>query len=1326
MSLTRGLPSNPARAFVTLCLVAGFAGAQERDGGGFAWGTGAGPGKSKEVVEDDPVGRREWWRQRLGGELTPEFMARYMREAEKQRIQYPDHFRPEGYARTELPEGTPLPIAIAATTWTNLGPTKSTKMQNGSFNPAGTNSGRLRTILPDPTNANVLYVLTSGGGFWKTTNLLDSVPTWRCLSDRVGSNMGGAAAFGPPVSGVYSTLYLGLGDAFDSGVGGFVVKSTDSGDTWSPAIQLTGTVGATTYTATRILDLKVDDTGTGVVLVGTNVGLFRSTDSGASYSIVDNAAFNGKYVWSIVRTHIGANPNVWVASAEDYAAGTLGALMISTDGGATWSPLSSPLTGVGRMTLAVAAPGDSDVYCFAANTGDSAQKDLYRSTDGGQTWTATATNSTTQPATTNGDQSNNDYMHTQAFYNHMVLVDPTVGSSSANTRSTVYVGGNLSSAKNTNFGATGATAATKWKVLSNWLPGSTTGTASLPYVHADFHCGAISKVGATTYTFFGTDGGLFMSTDGGTTWDSTKNTGIVSHLVYAMASGPLNNCDANSVLMGLQDNGTHNRVGGTSVFDQTKGGDGFGVGWSQSTNTYSFASYVYNQISRCISNPPDDISKWAAFTTGLGTTNSASYYFVTPIITAPPGADNGGTVFYTYGNTGTGANSKKVFRTTGGGNWTSLGTLSTGVRAVSHGIGAHPTDPNRLAAAAASGILNVTTTGAFPGTAINLSTAVPASGSRTWKGYNSSATWVNNNVLFATSESPVANSIHVAKTTDGGTSWAAADNGLPDLPVVKIVVDPGDPNTLYAATWLGVYRTTDQGANWSLFGSGLPQALVSDLYIHPQGGFLRAAIYGRGIWQVGPTPIYTAPSFSTQPTGSTFTPGTSFTLTGVVSNTYPTVTYQWKRNGVALANGGTETISGATTASLTVATPTCSASPGDYTLVATNCAGTTVSSAATMTSSVASPVITTQPANIDYVNGQNFTLSVVATGATTYQWRKGGTNLSNGGTISGATTATLTITGAVNGTAGTYDCVVGNGGGCSVTSDPAQVQKSVQAPNVLQNPANTTVTAPASASFTIKSGGGGVGTAVNLSFQWRRNGVPLTHGSGGYAWVNTSTGTATTSNGTANLSVNNSTGTASSVLTINPTADAMNGGTYDCVVTNSAGTDTSATALLTVLRQYTPATAVTLTPSTTFPVSRTGGSWPVTFTATGSGSVRQSDSTPAPPGAYDYQFWFYIDSNLGWTMVQDYGNGNTWTLPSNTQPGTYGVGVDVRTSPTVRWDKFTAINAFSVTPAIGPGSLEDSAPKGPAIPAFDGGKLVIEPDDLARGNGPRYKVTFTR
>jgi hypothetical protein len=77
-------------------------------------------------------------------------------------------------------------------------------------------------------------------------------------------------------------------------------------------------------------------------------------------------------------------------------------------------------------------------------------------------------------------------------------------------------------------------------------------------------------------------------------------------------------------------------------------------------------------------------------------------------------------------------------------------------------------------------------------------------------------------------------------------------SGLPDLPVTRVYIDPRDPdrNTLYAATHVGVYRTLDGGESWEPFSGGLPTVRVNDIYMPPDGSFMRIATYGRGIWEL--------------------------------------------------------------------------------------------------------------------------------------------------------------------------------------------------------------------------------------------------------------------------------------------------------------------------------------------------------------------------------------------------------------------------------------------------------------------------------------------
>jgi hypothetical protein len=128
------------------------------------------------------------------------------------------------------------------------------------------------------------------------------------------------------------------------------------------------------------------------------------------------------------------------------------------------------------------------------------------------------------------------------------------------------------------------------------------------------------------------------------------------------------------------------------------------------------------------------------------------------------------------------------------------------------------------------------------------------------------------------------NAPHLYRSVDGGAHWTNISSNLPNAPANSAVVDPNDANTVYVALDTGVYVTT-QVANcattncWSIYGAGLPNAPVIELAAAvgiPTGdgrtGELRAATYGRGIWQI---PLLTAaspaaPAMSVAPTSLTF------------------------------------------------------------------------------------------------------------------------------------------------------------------------------------------------------------------------------------------------------------------------------------------------------------------------------------------------------------------------------------------------------------------------------------------------------------------------
>jgi hypothetical protein len=762
-----------------------------------------------EAEQDDPTARLEWQR-KAWGVVTSSFRQSAVREGRR----HGDRKNSRG------PK------------WVSIGPAGADYEQNGSFTGHVEDSGRARTILPHPWNPNTVYVLTSGGGLWRTDNWQSKETDWEVLTDDLPTTGGGSVAFGRNPN----TLYLGLGDPYDQIlVGGAMVKSRNGGVSWEPMIELGNAVS--------VRDVKVDtSTWRDIVLVATDSGLYRSADSGDTYDAV--AAFAGMSVWSLARTSAG-----WLASAQPCPAANVGlqcgqptTLYLSTDLGASWAPISNAgnvFSLNGRTTLGVAVPGDAVVYAYSSTQTDAAMRDVYRSADGGQTWVANGVNSTkvpTNPVTGASTMPDMNICHGQCWYNQMILVDPQDA-----TRNTVWIGGDLATARTTDGGST-------WTVKTWWLYNQ---DPSLPYAHADHHAAAFKSTGKPTI-ILGNDGGLNISEDNGATFSSDKNSGLVTNLFYTVAGNPLL---PNLVIGGTQDDGTRLRTDNSTTYNQVIGGDGMGAAYSQAnTNTVLGSSQGSGMRTNFSNNPPDVFQNWVAATGGLA---DVGFGFFTAIIPAPANLDPTGRVFFHF-------SSARVWRSNNGGlSWGLIGsavaTPSPGLpparrfRSSPYNLGVSPSDLNRIAVGAAGGFLDITTNGGASWTDIDLITKVPG-----YLGFVTNVTWQDDQTLWITSVAQASGAARVIKATAGpGGDWAGAtytvlQNGLPDLPVTRVYFDPRDTtrNTIYAATHVGIYSTTDGGANWAPYGKGLPTVRVNDIYMPPDGSFTRIATYGRGIWEL--------------------------------------------------------------------------------------------------------------------------------------------------------------------------------------------------------------------------------------------------------------------------------------------------------------------------------------------------------------------------------------------------------------------------------------------------------------------------------------------
>jgi photosystem II stability/assembly factor-like uncharacterized protein len=692
------------------------------------------------------------------------------------------------------------PRRVSGTTWVNIGPTTATVEKNGSYTIPGVDAGRVRSIVPHPTDPATLYVAFAAAGVWKTT---DGGATWTALTESLGSLSCGSLAMDPSNA---STLYLGLGDPFD-GTGIGLVKSTDGGQTWSAPVYL--------GSSTQIRQVMVAPGNAGIVLAATDAGLYRSTDAGATFSQVSIATgqAGNPEVWTIAWTG-GAGFALTLEAAPAATAGTTdGQAWYSSDNGASWTRASgfTKTAGVGRAALASAPSARATLYAYAAIPNSGAATDLadmFKSTNGGQTWTALAV--TAKKYTNAKTTGVGALLNGQGWYNQMVAVHPT-------NASVVYFGGALTHARTSDGGAT-------FYKASDWL--------SAPYVHADMHTAVFDAAGAL---YIGSDGGVFKSVNPTASPPTFThlNNGLVTHLFYSVGSSLAN---PNAVIGGLQDNGTRVRVGTSSTFNQYIGGDGFGADIHPITATTMLGSLYYARIQKSTNGG----TTWTSACSGITEcNNSGAAPFYTKIV--PWAGDATGNTVYTFSNT-------KVYKSTNyAGTWSAIGTSPTdGTAAVSiRNFGVAATDSSRIGVVTSGGrVFTSTNAGATwslvrpPNNGLSLS----------YLWYDST----NASIVYVASVAPDATKSHLWKSTDGGATFTAIDGGgFPfGVPVNAIKNDPTDPAHLFAGTHLGVYESSDGGLNWTRFGSGLPLVEVYDFYISPDSTLMRAATYGRGIWQL--------------------------------------------------------------------------------------------------------------------------------------------------------------------------------------------------------------------------------------------------------------------------------------------------------------------------------------------------------------------------------------------------------------------------------------------------------------------------------------------
>jgi uncharacterized repeat protein (TIGR03803 family) len=235
--------------------------------------------------------------------------------------------------------------------------------------------------------------------------------------------------------------------------------------------------------------------------------------------------------------------------------------------------------------------------------------------------------------------------------------------------------------------------------------------------------------------------------------------------------------------------------------------------------------------------------------------------------------------------------------------------------------------------------------------------------------------------------------------------------------------------TVFRMTPEGVLTTlaTFEGYN----GANPMAALVEDAEGNFYGTTQNGGAHDRGtVFRLGLIPA--APQITSQPVGRAVFAGADVRFSVAVIGSAP-LYYQWRKDGINLSDGGG--LSGSTSRVLALNNVVL-ADAGTYSVTVSNAFGAVVSADAILAVTSSPPIIVLQPTNQTLAPGATAVFTVTAAGnlPLSCQWRKNDTNLADGGNISGAATASLSLSTVTEANNGIYSVIVSNALGSATST----------------------------------------------------------------------------------------------------------------------------------------------------------------------------------------------------------------------------------------------------------------------------------------------------
>jgi photosystem II stability/assembly factor-like uncharacterized protein len=694
-------------------------------------------------------------------------------------------------------------------------------------------SGRISAIAgtKEPSGKITLFVGAASGGVWKSD---DSGTRYRPVFDEQPVQSIGAIALDPKNS---KNVWVGTGEAWTRNsvsIGNGIYKSTDGGETWTPA---------GLEKSERISRIVVSPKNSDTVFAcvpgalwsdSPDRGLYKTTDGGKTWKqILKNPNLStGCTELAIDPT----NPDAMFACMWDfrrkgweYRSGGDGpdkpsasGLFRSNDDGNTWTEVTPeaskgfPKKPYGRLAVAIAPSNAKRVYCFV----ESPSSALFVSDDGGLTWEA---------------RDKSSWMVWRPFYFANLIVDP----------------------KNPDrlFKTDGAL------ILSEDAGKSFSVVGGFQGAHGDVHDVWIDSTNPQT-VFAGDDGGMWYSYNGGSKWWKGENL-PVSQFYHVS----LDDSDPYRVYGGLQDNsswvGQSEFPGGITnhQWENMFTGDGFWMFPDPADPDYIYAEYQggnmgrvnrYTHEARNIQPTPNYKEKlrynWNA-PIALSPNEKGTIYVGAQFLFRS--RDHGQTWERISPDLTTNDPQKQKQEQSGG---VTVDNSSAEMHTTIYSISESPKDKNLIWVGTDDGNLQLTRDGGK--TWNNVVANVAGLPKNSWVSWVQASGFDAGTAYAAFDRHSFGDMApYVFMTTDYGKTWTPLVNAQ-DAKGIRgyahvIKEDVVQSNLLFLGTEFGLWVSIDGGKNWAQFkGNHFPAVAVRDLAVHPRENDLVLATHGRGIWIV--------------------------------------------------------------------------------------------------------------------------------------------------------------------------------------------------------------------------------------------------------------------------------------------------------------------------------------------------------------------------------------------------------------------------------------------------------------------------------------------